>query len=160
MRKFLLSLVFMTSRPGPCLRKKKIHGFLTANTLMWPGAKVAFQVNNLGLVCTTALMSFGTRGWSWLQLQQSSWIFTQTLCVPNQGKHRRLSHIQFKGKHAANLFFSFLTKQKIAGFKYLLFFYFAIMPSCWVSPVHRQRVVRWIFRARANNWRAKGQERC
>lgn len=41
---------------------------------------------------------------------------------------------QFKGKHEPNLFFSFLTKQKIAGFKYLLFFYFAIMPSCWVSP--------------------------
>lgn len=78
----LFSLVFMTFWPCRCL--EKFQSLLTENTLVWPGAKPAFQVNNLGLVCTNALMSFGTRGWSWLQLQQGSWIFTRTLSVLNQ----------------------------------------------------------------------------
>lgn len=47
---------------------RKFPGHLTENTLVWPAAKPAFQVNNFGLVCTAALISFGTQGRSWLQL--------------------------------------------------------------------------------------------
>lgn len=137
------SLVFMTLWPYPLEKElKKILSFLAAKRLMWPGAQAAFQVNNLGLVCTTALMA--TRGWSWLQLQQGSWI----LAVWAQWR-------QIQGSTQLNCYSNFWpSKTKDV----LLFFRFPIILWGLCHPFTVERVARWILRARVNNWRAQGQQ--